>query len=181
MSKMVKDLMTEELQSRYSDQSNAVWIELVGLDGNSTNEFRRALRGHEMRLEVVKTSLFRRAVKDRPLEPLGERLSGPASLVTGGETAIDVAKVLDEWLPKLKKNLTLRGAVLEGEFIDEEGVKTLHKMPSRVDLQAKIVGIVMAPGRNVVGAAVAPGRNVMGCVKAMIDKLENGEEIKKIA
>lgn len=180
MSKLVKDIITRELRTRYSDQDNAVWVELVGVDGITTNDFRRDLRAKGMRLEVIKTSLFRRACADTPLAPLARALEGPAALVTGGESAADVARLLEDWAPKFPKDsFRLRGAVLEGEFLDEQGAKNLSKMPSRQDLQARLVGIVLSPGRNVVAAALAPGRNVLGCVKAMIAKLEKGEEIKR--
>jgi large subunit ribosomal protein L10 len=176
MSKMVKELMTQELRERYADVNSALWIELVGADGNTTNEFRRDLRGKELRVEIVKTALFRRAMAERPLEPLAKAMEGPAALVTGGESAIDAAKVLEEWARKIE-GLKMRGAVLEGEFLEESRMPGLSKMPTKRDLQAKILGIALAPGANLLGAALAPGKNIMGCVKTMIQKLEDGEEI----
>lgn len=174
MSKLVKDLITKELQARYGELDNAVWVELIGVDGITTNEFRRDLHEKNLRLEVVKNSLFRRAVADRPLGKLAERLEGPAALVTGGESAIDAAKVLDAWLPKIK-GLRLRGAVLEGEYYDEQAVASLAKMPSKRDLQARLVGIVLSPGGNLAGAILSGGSNIAGCLKALIEKLEKGE------
>ena len=180
MSKLVKDIITRELESRYSDKNNAVWVEMVGIDGITTNQFRRDLRARKMRLEVIKTSLFRRAVGDGPLGRLAEALEGPASLVTGGESAIEVAKMLEEWGPKFpKESFRVRGAMLEGELLDEQRAQRLAQMPSKRDLQARLVSILLSPGRNVVAAAQAPGRNVLGCVKALIEKLEKGEEITK--
>ncbi len=181
MSKLVKELITNELKERYAEQNNAVWIELVGVDGTTTNEFRGDLRGREMRMEVVKTALFRRACAESPLAPLADQLEGPAALITGGESAIDVAKLLEDWAPKFPKDtLRLRGALLEGEYLDESQVQDLHKMPSRADLQAKIVLIVTTPGRNVVGAAVSPGRKVVGAIKQIAEKLEKGETIERV-
>lgn len=182
MSKLVKEMITRDLASRYSDKDNAVWVEIVGVDGNTTNEFRRDLRSRQMHLEIIKTSLFRRACAEGPLAPLADRVSGPAAVVTGGESAIDVAKLLDNWAPKFPKNsFRLRGAVLEGEFIDEAQVQTLHKMPTKQDLQAKLVGVFLSPGSNAVSAILSGGSNIAGCLKTMIDKLEKGEEIKASA
>jgi large subunit ribosomal protein L10 len=172
MSKPVKELLTRELADRYKTVSNAVWVELVGVDGITTNDFRRELRGRNMRLEVVKTSLFKAACQEGPLAKLAAALTGPVALVTGGESAIDAAKLLDEWRPKLQTKLRLRGAVLEGEYLDESRVKDLAKMPSKRDLQARIAMIILTPGGLVAGAALAPGRNIAGCVKALIEKLE---------
>ena len=182
MSRPVKEMITKELAERYGQQSNAVWVELVGVDGITTNAFRRDLRARQMRLEVVKTSLLRRACADGPLSPLAAALSGPAALVTGGESAIEIAKLLEEWVPKFPKaSFRLRGALLEGEFLDERRAQGLSKMASKADLQARIVSIVLSPGANVAAAALSGGRNVAGCLKTLIEKLEQGEEIRKSA
>jgi large subunit ribosomal protein L10 len=182
MSKLVKQLITKDLVDRYSEKDNAVWIELVGVDGNTTNAFRRDLRKNEMRMEIVKTSLFRQACADTALAPLANELEGPAAILTGGDSAIEVAKLLDDWAPKFpKESLRLRGALLDGELINEAQVQTLSKMETKGDLQAKLVLITLSPGKNVAGAMLAPGRNIAGCLKAMIGKLEDGETIAKSA
>lgn len=182
MSKLVKELVAKDLAQRYGDTADAVWVELVGVDGITTNAFRRALRARQMRLEVVKTSLFRQACGTGGLAPLAQRLAGPAALVTGGESAIEIAKLLQEWSPKFPPDaFRLRGAVLEGEFLDGAAAAGLHTMPSKRDLHARIVGIALSPGSKIVGAMLAGGANIAGCLKAMIEKLENGEEIKKSA
>jgi large subunit ribosomal protein L10 len=177
MSKPVKEMITRDLSSRYATEANAVWIELVGVDGIMTNEFRRALRSQNMRLEVVKTSLLRRACAGGPLARLADALEGPAALVTGGDSAITVAKLLEEWLPKLPKNLRMRGAVLEGEYIGEAEVQDLSKMPTKADLQGRVVQIILTPGGKVVSTLLAPGSNIAGILKTMIEKLEKGEAI----
>ncbi|MBU0616123.1 MAG: 50S ribosomal protein L10 [Planctomycetes bacterium] len=177
MSKPVKNMITQELRSRYSELNSALWLEVVGVDGVATNQLRRELRAKEMRLEVVKNSLFRRAIGDGPLKPLAEALGGPAAIITGGESLIDVAKLLDEWLPKAK-GIKLKGAVLEGEWLDEARVAGLSKMPTKRDLQAKVAAIILSPAANVAAAVNASGGKLAGAIKAMIEKLESAEEIK---
>jgi large subunit ribosomal protein L10 len=175
MSKPVKEMLTRELVTRYGQATNAIWVEMVGVDGITTNAFRRDLRARHMRLEVVKTALLQRACRDGPLARLAAALSGPAALVTGGESAIDVAKVLADWLPKLQTKLRVRGAVLDGEYLDEPRAKELAKMPSKHDLQARLVLIILTPGGRVAGSLLSPARRVAGCVQALVKKLEKDE------
>ena len=176
MSRLVKDMITKELRSRYGSLESALWIEFSGVDGVITNQLRGELRAKEMRLEVVRNSLFQRAVSDGPLKPLADALAGPAAIITGGESLIDVAKLVDEWLPKAK-GLKLRGAVLEGEWLDESRVAGLSRMPTKRDLLARVAAIILSPGGNVAATIDALGANIAGCLKAMVDKLEKGEEI----
>lgn len=179
MSKFVKEVIVKELKSRYADHQSAVWVEMVGVDGLTSNEFRRSLHGKKMRLEIVKKSLFRRAVEGRALHGLAERLEGPAALVTGGESAIDVAKALEDWLPKIK-TLKLRGAVLDGEYLDERAVTGLSKMPTKQDMQARIAGMVLSPGGKLAAAILSGGGSVAGAIKSLIEKLEKGEAVAKV-
>ena len=180
MSKLVKDMMIRDLHGRYGELESAVWVEMVGADGNTTNAFRGDLHKHDMKIEIVKTALFRRAVAEGKLAPLGNELTGPSAIVYGGESAIDISKVLDPWIDKID-GLKVRGAVLEGEYLNEQQCETLSKMPTKRDLQGKVLSIALAPGANLMGAVAGPGRMVLGCVKAMIGKLEDGEEITKVA
>jgi large subunit ribosomal protein L10 len=175
MSKLVKDLITKELQARYGQVENALWVELLGVDGITTNDFRRDLHSKSLRIEIVRNELLRRAVGDGPLAPLAKALTGPAALITGGESAIDAAKAIEDWLPKIS-GLRLRGALLEGEFLDERAVVNLAKMESKADLLAKVAMIILSPGGKLASAIRAPGANVAGCLKALIEKLEQGTD-----
>ena len=180
MSKPVKEMMTTALKSRYSGVDSAVWIEFLGCNGVTNNEFRRALHGKHMRLEVIKTALLRRAVTGAKLEPLARSVSGPAALITGGDSAIDAAKLVEEWMPKIK-GMKLRGAMLDGELLPEKDMPGLSKMPTKRDLYAQIAGMVRSPGAKLAAAILSGGGGVAACVKTLIDKLEKGESIRGVA
>lgn len=174
MSKPVKNMITDAIQRRYSQLDSALWVEMLGVDGHATTEFRRSLRTKRMRLEMVKTSLFRRAVAGGKLEALSKAASGPVALITGGDSLIEVAKAVEEWMPKMK-GLRLRAAVLEGEFVDEKQVIGLSKMPTKRDLQGRVASCALSPGAKLASAIRAPGGAIAGCIKALIEKLEKGE------
>lgn len=174
MSKPVKEMISNELSSRYAELSSALWVELVGADGITTNQLRRELNNKQMRLEMVKNALLRRAVEGAPLARMAREMYGPAALVTGGDSVIEVAKVVEEWLPKIK-GLKLRGAMLEGEYLDEAQVQGLAKMPTKRDMQGRIASIAMSPGAKLASAINSGGGNIAGCLKALIEKLEKAE------
>ena len=175
MSKLVKDLITKELRTRYGELDSALWIEMVGIDGITTNEFRRELHAKSIRLEIIKNSLLRRAVSDRPLGVLARELTGPTALVTGGESLVDVAKVIEPWLPKLKGRLKVCGAVLEGEYLDAQAAAGLAKMPTKREMHGRVAGVIRSPGANLAAAVLSGGARIAGCVKTLIEKLEKEE------
>jgi large subunit ribosomal protein L10 len=174
MSKPVKELVTNELRSRYGELDSALWIELTGADGTTTNALRRDLRAHQMHMEVVKNSLFRRACAQGALAPLAADLTGPAALVIGGESPIDVAKLVEGWMPKIP-GLKLRGAMVEGEYFDARRVAGLARMPSRAQLQAGIAACLRSPGAGLAAVLLSGGGAIAGCLKTLIEKFEKEE------
>jgi len=173
MSKPVKDLITQEYKNKYGELDNACVVSVIGLDAISTNQLRGELRSKNIRLQVVKNSLFRRAFADTVLEPLSKALDGPCALVSGGESVIDLAKILVD-LQKTYPKLDLKMGLMDGdpELID---VKQLAKMKSKDDLMAELAMLISSPARNLAGCLAGPAGRIAGCLKAMVDKEEGSE------
>ena len=172
MSKPVKDLISRDYQNRYVGVDSACVVSVIGLDAISTNRLRGELRSKNIRLQVVKNRLARRAFVDSPLEPLGKTLEGPCAFVTGGESIIDVAKTL-AGLRKTYPAIKLKQGMLDGdpELID---VAQLAKMKSRVELLGEVAMLIASPARSVAGCLAGPGGRITGCLKARADK-EDGD------
>ena len=64
MSKYVKDLLTKELHDRYNTLDSVLWIDMTGAGGVVTNQFRADLHSKNMRAEIVRNALFKRACGD---------------------------------------------------------------------------------------------------------------------
>jgi len=168
MSKPVKDLMTREYQKRYSELESACIVSVIRLDAISTNQLRGELRAKNLRLQVVKNSLARRSFADGPMAPVGKALKGPCALVTGGESAIDIAKALVD-LQKTYAKIELKLGMLEGEP-ELIAVETLAKMKNRLELLAELAGQIISPAARLAGCLAGPGGRLAGCIKAMEEK-----------
>ena len=181
MSKPVKEMMMADYLAKLGENSDALLLNILGVDANSTNELRKDLAKSEISVTVLRNNVARKAFEGSGLEPLADLLTGPNALVYGAETVVEVArKIVDiaEDLPDME----LRGAVLDGELFEgEDGVKRLSKFPTRDEAIAKVVTVVLTPGGNLVGAAKSPASNLAGILKTIQDKLEAGETIAKIA
>lgn len=169
MSKAVKDMVTNEYRLRYDGLSSACVIDMTGMTVKEQEELRGRVRSRSGRVQVIKTSLARRAFGDGPLSPLGASLEGPCALVTSDETSVvDLAKLLTEAAKQFKK-LTLKSAIIDGDP-DILGVDELSKMKGREELIGDIAMLVSSPGRALAGCAGSAGSKIAGCLKAMIDK-----------
>lgn len=179
MSKPIKELILDDYRKRFADVDSALLIDIRGIDANDNNELRLVLAKKQIRVTVVKNNLARKAFAGTGLEALSPALEGPSAVAHGAESVVDVARELVEWARKLD-DLELKAAVLDGELFDgKAGVERLSNYPTRVEAQARVVALVLAPARNAVGAAVGPGSRILGIVKEIESRLEKGETIGK--
>jgi large subunit ribosomal protein L10 len=174
MSKKVKGFIQQEYAKHYEDVSECMVVSLRGLSGVENNELRGDLLAKDIHLNVVKNSLARRAFAELGQGGIGEILTGPCAIAFGGDSIVDVAKVMVEWSKKFEA-LEIKGGYLEEKVLDAQAAEALSKMPNRRELQATVVAQALAPGGNISGALLGPAGRIAGCLKSLIEKLEETE------
>ena len=180
MSKPIKSMIAAEYKKRFGDLTEALLVYVRGIGANDNNELRQALHAEGVRITVIRNTLARTAFADTPLESFSPALDGPSALCYGGESVVDVARMLIDWAKKID-SLEVRAAVLDGEFFDgAAGVKHLSTFPTKEESKATVVQLALSPAGNLMGAAKGPGGAVMGIVKELQERLEKGESIEKI-
>ena len=92
MSQYLKELITDELKSRFDGVSDALLVDVIGMEVNSNVELRKTLREKNIKLMVVKNSLARRATEGSALAPAFEGAGGTIAVVWGGEDVVSLAK-----------------------------------------------------------------------------------------
>ncbi len=179
MSKQVKEMILGDYKSRFEDTSDAVVVNLRGIEANSTNEIRQNLAKKEIKLTVIRNRLARQAFEGSDLANLTSLLNGACTLAYGAESVVEVAREIVALLKQFP-DLELKGAILDGELFEgEDGVSRLSKFPTRDEAIAEDVSLILGPGRKLLGQIKGPGSSVAGLIKAIEDKLEKGEEIQK--
>jgi ribosomal protein L10 len=174
MSKYVKDLMAKDFASRLEGVDDALLVNVVGLDANSTVVLRRELREKNIQLMMVKNSLAKRATEGTPLAAAFDGAEGTLAMVWGGEDFISLAKevvALDSG--KEYPEFEARGGVMDGECLTAEKVKAISKWPNRQEQLSLLVGQILSPGANLSSQLLGPGGALASQIK---QKSEGGEE-----
>jgi len=172
MSKYVKELVTRDIQRRLEGIEDAVTVSCAGMDANTTNELRGELGEKDIQMLIVKNSLARRATQGSKLSPAFEGCRGQVAVLWGSTDFVSLVKEvvrLDKDTEKFEQ-FVATGGVMDGEKLDEAGVKAVSKWPSREEQIAMLVGQVLGPGATLNAALLGPGKMLNSQIK------QKGEE-----
>lgn len=166
MSKYVKELITNELKSRFNGVGDALLVEVIGMPSNATVELRKELRNKDIHLLVVKNSLARRATEGTTLAPAFEGATGTIAVIWGGEDVVSLAKEVTR-LAGEKKYVPFapKGGVMDGSALSADDVRAVSKWPSRHEQLSILVGQILSPGANLVSQILGPGAKLASQVK----------------
>lgn len=173
MSKYVKSLVAGELSKRLDGVKEALLVNVVGLDANSSVVLRRELREKKIQLLVVKNSLAKRATEGTPLAAALEGAEGTLALMWGGDDIVSLAKEVSRLSARQEfEKFEARGGVMEGERLTPERVKEISKWPNREEQLSMLVGQILGPGRALAAALIGPG----GALASQIEQKAKGDE-----
>ncbi|TWT36796.1 50S ribosomal protein L10 [Posidoniimonas corsicana] len=166
MSKYVKQLMTDELKSRWEGVSDALLVDVSKLEANDTVVLRRRLREKSISLMVVKNSLARRASEGTSLAPAFEGAEGTMAVVWGGEDIVSLAKEITAVNEdKAFEDFETRGGVMEGAKLSADEVKAVSKWPSRTEQLSMLMGQILGPGMTLNAQLLGPGASLGSQIK----------------
>jgi large subunit ribosomal protein L10 len=166
MSKQLKNLITNELRQRLEGVSDALLVNVIGLNSANTFALRKELREKNIQLLVIKKSMAQRATEGTPLSAAFEGTEGSLAVVWGAEDFVSLAKeiVAINKKPEFDK-LEARGGVMEGERLTAEKVQEVSKWPNRAGQISLLLGQILSPGSQLLSQISGPGGQLLSQVK----------------
>lgn len=166
-----KNLIIKEIQSRVDKTPYVLLTDYTGMQVPQFNELRNRLSGAKAELRVVKNTLLRRALKDSQLPDLESYLQGQSAVIMGESDVSAAAKVLKNFTAEFQKP-KLKVGILDKAVLDVAQVMALADLPSKEVLQAKLLGLLMAPASTLVRLINTPASQIAQVLKAHSDKGE---------
>ncbi len=172
ISRAQKEKMVADYVEKMSRSGVLILTDYRGLSVAEIGELRRRLREVDGVFQVVKNTLFTRALADAGLAIPAEQLDGPVAVGYCLADAPPVAKVLTDYA-KEKDSLSVRGAIMGASVLDADVVKTMADLPPREILLAQLLGSVQGPMSSLVSTIQAPMRELAQVLRA---RSEQGQE-----
>lgn len=152
ISKAKKESLVSELESLFSDSQMVVFAKYAGLSVKELEELRKAAREANVKIKIVKNRLVKVALSEiavyKDTETSG--LTGQLLYAIGSDPDFDAAKVLAKFA-KTHGALELQGGFdAEGKNLSQEEVTTLGNLPTKNELIAQVVEMLLSPLNGIV-------------------------------
>lgn len=139
-----------------------------GLNAGQTSALRRKCFENDVKMVVVKNTLFKLAVEKRELnvEELEEAFKG-TSAVLFTNTGNAPAKLIKDFRKKGELPLLKGAYVEESIYVGDDQLNTLANIKSKEELIGDIVALLESPIKNVVSSLQSSGSTIHGILETL--------------
>ena len=141
----VKKQVVLEIKEKFEKAQGIIFYDYRGLSVDEVTQLRNQFRAAGVEYHVIKNSMLKRAADMLEIKGLDQYLSGPTAVAFGFSDPVAPAKVLTEFVKKVKKPTEIKSGLLNGKVITLAGIQSLADLPSREQLLAQLAGTLNAP------------------------------------
>ncbi|OGQ90941.1 MAG: 50S ribosomal protein L10 [Deltaproteobacteria bacterium RIFOXYA12_FULL_58_15] len=164
-----KTELVDQLKNDLGRAQTVLFLDFTGMTVEEANSLRCKLRESQVGYRVVKNTLVQRAMTGTSFEGAGACLKGtPTGVVLGFVDPVAPAKLTFEFL-KDCKHIRVKGGVFDQKPISPAEAESLSKMPSREELQARVVGMVLGVAGGLIGQIKSPAGRIVGALETKAD------------
>lgn len=154
------------LREKLARCRGALLADYRGLDVGGMAELRRRFRAAGAEYRVVRNNLFRLAAAEAGTAGLGRYLEGPTAVAFVYDDPVTAARVLQGFIREFKLPV-VKGAWVEGQVVDAEGVARLAELPPREVLLGRVLGGMQAPLAGMAGCLAGVLRGLVAVLDAV--------------
>jgi large subunit ribosomal protein L10 len=171
-----KNQIIDEIKTRVDRAPYVLLTDYTGMQVPQFNELRNRLSGANAEYRVVKNNLLRRALQGSNLPDLETYLHGQSAVILGDTDISAAAKVIKAFTKEFQKPV-LKVGILDKAVVNVAQIMALADLPSKDVLQAKLLGLLIAPASHLVRLLNTPASQVAQVLKAHSEKGDKEEKI----
>jgi large subunit ribosomal protein L10 len=154
------------VHEKFKTAKMAIVTQYRGLSVAQMTRLRREIREASGEYQVIKNTLVRRALQDTGYDTLNRLLDGPNGWVFAYDDPVMLSKTLVKFADDNDK-LAIKGGFFEGQFMEPAKVKVLAQMPSKPELQARLLALIQAPATQLARLVQEPGARVVRLLETL--------------
>ena len=141
----------EELEGQLRELKALVLTDYRGMPTPELNQLRIRLHEAGGEYRIVKNTLLTIAAKRLGIEGVEPLLEGPTAMAYSTTEDAKIAKALLDFIRMSRSQLKVKGGILGTVVLESTQVESLAALPSRADLQARLVGNIQGTLSGFVG------------------------------
>ena len=171
MKKTDKSTIINDLTSKIQEYSHFYVTDTTGLNAGATSNLRRLCFKQDVKMVVVKNTLFKKAIEqsEKQIDGLDAALKG-TSAVLFSTTGNLPAKLIKEFRKKGTVPVFKGAFVEESVYIGESQLEVLANIKSKEELIGDVIALLQSPMKNVIGALQSGGTTIHGILKTLGEK-----------
>jgi large subunit ribosomal protein L10 len=167
--KSEKSILIDHLLEKVNASPFLFVVDYTGLTVDKFEELRKRLQGAKAELHVYKNTFVKKAAERAGYpEEIGTVLTGQSAIVTGEKDVCAAAKVMKTFATEFKKP-AIKGGVMDGKYLNTDGINALADLPSREVLLATLLGLLQTPAQQLVRLLNEPAASLARVLQAKAD------------
>jgi len=174
MKKEDKSVIIEQLTTTLKEYDNFYLADIEALNASKTSSLRRACFKKDVKMIVVKNTLFKKALEniETDFSPLYEKLVG--NTVVMFSTVVNApARLIKDFTKDTKgegKPQLKAAYVQESFYVGAENLDALANLKSREEMIGDVIGLLQSPAKNLISALGSGGQAIQGILKTLEER-----------
>lgn len=171
MKKEDKAIIIEQLSETLKSYSHFYMTEVQGLNAEQVSNLRRLCNKQEVKMVVVKNTLFRKALEANGIDaaPLAPAFKENTAVLFSN-TGNAPAKLIKEFSKTAAKPVLKAAYVEESYYVGADQLDTLVAIKSKNELIADVIALLQSPAKNVLSALQSGGSTIHGVLKTLSER-----------
>jgi large subunit ribosomal protein L10 len=171
MKKTEKDVIIKDVASKIKEYSHFYITDTTGLKAGATSNLRRLCFNSDVKMVVVKNTLFKKAIEQsgKKIEGLDDALKGTSAVLFSQVGSLP-AKLLKDFRKKATVPVFKGAFAEESVYLGEGQLEALATIKTKEELIGDVLALLLSPIKNVVGALQSGGTTIHGILKTLGEK-----------
>ena len=165
--------MFEEISELFEGATFIYFVSYKGLKAKELAAFRGKIVATGAKCHVLKNRVLAKVAEAKGFTAIAQtKISGDTAVIFGTDDPGQTAKVIEEFAKDTKNVLAGKGGYIEGGMLSADEVKAMANLPTKDQLRAQLLGLLVAVPTGLVRVLNAKAASILNVLNAYKNKLE---------